>query len=185
MIELRWLEQSQPPAAGVFALVVTMARAQAAVGWLTVPSRAEVDTWLAEVAASGARVVVAYAGEQVVGFGYWARQSAAVLTHSAEIRKIMVHPEAQGQGVGRAVVGALVADATAAGVELLLLDVRGNNHGALRLYASLGFVVTGRRPDLIAVGAERFDQVLMHLDVRPPSAPITRHGSRREGPGHT
>lgn len=79
----------------------------------------------------------------------------------------------------------LVADARTAGVELLTLDCRGNNHGAQRLYDSLGFVVTGRRPDAIAVGDERFDQVLMHLDLRTGPSGLRRHGGRLEGPGST
>jgi ribosomal protein S18 acetylase RimI-like enzyme len=70
-------------------------------------------------------------------------------------------------------------------VEVLTLDCRGNNHGALALYASLGFVTTGRRPDVIAVGQHRFDQVLLHLDLRAGPGDDIRHGSRREGPGAT
>ena len=183
--DLRWLDPAAPPYAGVSELVMEMARIQAAVGWLSVPPRTEVDAWLDGVLTSGGRMVSAVDPQgRLVGLGYWARQEAAVLNHSAELRKVMVHPAAQGAGVGRAVVAALVADAVLAGVELLLLDVRGNNHSALRLYASLGFVVSGRRPDLIAVGAERFDQVLMHRELQRP-ADLLRHGGRREGPGHT
>lgn len=87
---------------------------------------------------------------------------------------------------GRALT--LVQDAEQAGVEVLAIDCRGNNHAALALYASLGFVVTGRRPDWIAVGHERFDQVLLHCNLRPrrPFEPgLLRHGGRREGPGNT
>ena len=65
------------------------------------------------------------------------------------------------------------------------MDCRGNNHGALRLYAELGFVVSGRRPDFIAVGDERFDQVLMHLDLRTDDEALVRHGGRRAGPGRS
>ena len=184
--DLAWIDPAAPPRDGVYRLVVAMAERQAAVGWLTVPPRAEVVAWLDDVLAGGARMVAVHdpAG-QLVASGYWVRQSAAVLTHSAEIRKVMVHPEAQGRGLGQAVVSALVADAAAAGVELLLLDVRGNNHAALRLYARLGFVVSGRRPDLIAVGEQRFDQVLMHRDLRSGPGKLRRNGGRRSGPGHT
>ena len=183
---LSWIDPADPPLDGVYRLVAAMAERQAAVGWLTVPPRAEVVTWLDDVLAGGARAVAVHDPDgQLVAFGYWVRQSAAVLAHSAEIRKVMVHPGAQGRGLGQAVVSALIADAAAAEVELLLLDVRGNNHAALRLYARLGFVVSGRRPDLIAVGAERFDQVLMHRDLRSGSGELRRNGGRRTGPGHT
>ena len=144
--------------------------------------------------------VLAHRGDRLVGSGSWARHAYAVARQNAEVRKVMVHPDARGQGVGRAVTAALVGDARAAGVEVLTLDCRGNNHGALRLYASLGFVVSGRRPDFIAVGRERFDQVLLHRDLRTdlaavagsadgartgPPGPVVRHGGRREGPGAT
>ena len=53
------------------------------------------------------------------------------------------------------------------------------------MYAALGFQVTGRLPDALAIGDERFDQVLMHLDLRTGPQGLVRHGSRREGLGST
>ncbi len=79
----------------------------------------------------------------------------------------------------------LIGDARAQGIELLTLECRGNNHGAQRMYASLGFRVTGRLPDVIALGNDRFDQVLMHLDLRVGRLGLSRHGSRNEGLGAT
>lgn len=145
------------------------------------PPAEEVRAW----ADTLENAVLAWDGDRLVGSGSWSRQRAAVLGQNAEVRKVMVHPDARGRGVGRAVTAALVEDARAAGVELLTLDCRGNNHGALRLYAGLGFVVSGRRPDAIAVGEHRFDQVLLHLDLRDGPGGLVRHGGRREGPGVT
>jgi ribosomal protein S18 acetylase RimI-like enzyme len=181
--ELRWLTTpTEDERASLHRLVAAVAGAGGAVGWLSVPSRAEVDAWFDGLPA-GARLVVAVEGGEVLAAGYWARLPAAVLQHDAEIRKVMVHPDARGRGLGRSVTRALVEDCRAAGVEAVSLDCRGNNHGALAMYASLGFVVSGRRPDWIAVGDERFDQVLLHLDLRDGSEPLVRHGGRREGPG--
>lgn len=170
---------------GLVPLVQAVAAAGGAVGWLTVPSPAEVDGWVTAVVGSGARFAVAEHEGRVVGCGLWERLTPLVLSGTGHIRKVMAHPDARGRGIGRAVVQALVEDARAAGIELVTLDCRGNNHGAQRLYASLGFVVTGRRPDAIRIGDERFDQVLMHLDLRRGPAGLVRHGSRREGPGVT
>ena len=39
--------------------------------------------------------------------------------------------------------------------------------------------------NLLAVGDERFDQVLMHLDLRTGPAGLRRHGGRGEGAGST
>jgi ribosomal protein S18 acetylase RimI-like enzyme len=184
---LRWLDEAEleeTTYAAVHALVAAVAATHGAVGWLEVPDRPEVDAWL-DTAVAGSRVVAAYDGPALLGLGTWARHSYAVLRHNAEIRKVMTHPEARGRGVARAVTSALVEDARAAGVEVVTIDCRGNNHGALALYAGLGFVPTGRRPDYIAVGDERFDQVLLHLDLRPGPAGTVRHGGRRESLGST
>lgn len=192
-VDLSWLERPTPQTyAGVHALVADVAAQGGAVGWLHVPGPDEVREWLDGVLAGGVRMVLATStveGEAgvVVGCGYWQRLSGAVLRQNAEVRKVMTGSRARGRGVARAVTSALVEDAQAAGVEALSLDCRGNNHAAIGLYTSLGFVVTGRRPDWIAVGQERFDQVLLHLDLRARrgSDPegLVRHGGRREGPG--
>lgn len=160
-----------------------MAARGGAVGWLTVPPPAEVQTWLDSLLDSGARLAVAERDGELLGCGAWRRFDGAALGRMAELKKLMTMPAARGQGVGRAVVEALVEDAADVGVELLTLECRGNNHAALALYASLGFVVTGRRPDAVAVGDERFDQMLLHRDLRTGPSGLLRHGGRREGPG--
>lgn len=60
----------------------------------------------------------------------------------------------------------MIADAGRAGVEVLTLDARGDNSGALHLYRSLGFTDYGRLPDFVAVGELRHDKVLCMLDLR-------------------
>ena len=191
LLDLGWLAApvDEPTYAAVHGLVAAVAAAKGAVGWLDVPGRPEVDAWL-DRALPTARMVTAYdasggGGDRLVGLGYWARLDYPVLSGNAEIRKVMTHPDVRGRGIARADTTALVEDARTAGVEVLTLDCRGNNHGALALYASLGFVTTGRRPDFIAVGDERFDQVLLHLDLRTGPGGRVRHGGRREGPGST
>ena len=168
---------------GMVDLVRAVAALGGAVGWLEVPSEAEVDDWLASVA--GERMAVATEGDRVLASGLWRRNDYAVLRHTGRIWKVMTHPEARRQGAGRAVMQRLIEDARQEGIELLTLECRGNNHGAQRMYAQLGFRVTGRLPDALAIGAERFDQVLLHLDLRSGTGGLVRHGSRREGLGRT
>ena len=189
MPELTWLRSPTPQTYdGVHALVADVSGHGGAVGWLEVPGRDEVRTWLDGVLSAGVRFVLASDAGRVVGCGYWQRHEGAVLRQNAHVSKVMTGSWARGRGVARTVTAALVGDADAAGVEGLSLDCRGNNHAAIGLYTSLGFVVTGRRPDWIAVGEERFDQVLLHLDLRlrrgTPDR-LLRHGGRREGPGST
>lgn len=181
LIDVSWYDARHRD--GMVDLVRAVAAQGGAVGWVDVPSAQEVDHWVADVQAQGGRLAVAGSGIQVLASGYWRRQPGVVLGKMGEIRKVMSHPDRRRTGAARAVVTQLVEDARAEGVELLTLECRGNNHGAQRMYVGLGFEITGRRPDAIAVGDERFDQVLMHLDLRTGQAGLVRHGSRREGPG--
>lgn len=182
-MRVSWYDESHAP--GLVAVVQAVAAAGGAVGWLHVPEPSEVLRWLEGLTDSGVRLAVATDDEQVLGCAGLRRLRPVVLSRMAEVTKVMTHPSAVRRGAARALLDLLIAQATADGVELLTLECRGNNHGALRLYAQCGFQVTGRRPDAIAVGDERFDQVLMHADLRNGTSGLIRHGSRREGPGAT
>ncbi|MEO6712597.1 MAG: GNAT family N-acetyltransferase [Mycobacteriales bacterium] len=140
------------------------------------------DSELAAVPDGFAHLAIARDGEGVVGMGILSLFRASVLSRNGEVRKLMTHPDARGRGVGRVVLQALEGRARELSLENLLLDVRGNNHGAMALYESAGWVRCGAVPDLIAVGDERFDQVnYVRALVRPPG--VVLHGQRVEGPG--
>ena len=187
-MELSWLDPAAPPDPDqVHRVLAAVLELGGAVGWVTVPDRAESDRWLAErvaeVAAGRSRVALASAGGLLAGVGRWSWYASPAVAVNADVRQVMVHPEARGQGLARALVAALVDDAGEHGVETLTLDVRGNNHAAMALYETFGFQVAGRFPDFVAVGAERWDRVLYRLDLRSADAPVRRHGARPVGPG--
>ncbi len=172
--------------AAVHRVIAAVVALGGAVGWLHVPDEAEIGEWLdgqLDLARTGdgALAVVRLDG-RIEALGVWNRYQAPVIRQNAEIRKVMVHPDARGQGHGRTVTEALTADATAAGIEVLVLDARGNNHGAHALYESLGWTRCGSIPDFIAVGDERWDRVLFSRRVNTPAGAIL-HGSRPLGPG--
>lgn len=76
-----------------------------------------------------------------------------------ELLRIAVHPDARRQGIGHALLGAVLsagADACPLGV---FLEVRASNVAARRLYASEGFIDHGRRRDYY--DAPREDAILM------------------------
>jgi ribosomal protein S18 acetylase RimI-like enzyme len=158
-----------------------------AVGWVHVPDRTETAEWLtdiaAEVAAGRTRMAVVSAGGRVEALGRWTWYAKPTVGLNAEVLQVMVHPGTRGQGLARLLVGALVADARDRRVETLTLDVRGNNHAAMALYESFGFEVSGRLPDFVAVGDDRWDRVLYRLDLRTADYPVRRHGMRPVGPG--
>jgi ribosomal protein S18 acetylase RimI-like enzyme len=158
-----------------------------AVGWTHVPDRTETAAWLAgigaEVAAGRTRAALVRVDGRLAVIGRWTWYEKAAVAVNAEVLQVMVHPGARGQGLAGLLVGALVADARAYGVETLTLDVRGNNHAAMALYEAHGFEVSGRLPDFVAVGDERFDRVLYRRDLRTGGYPVRRHGTRPVGPG--
>ena len=185
---LGWLDPAGPPAPDqVHRVLAAVLAAGGAVGWVTVPDRAESDRWLAErvaeVAAGRSRVALVTAGGRLAGVGRWSWYDSPTVAVNGDVRQVMVHPEARGRGLARLLVGALVEDARASGVETLTLDVRGNNHAAMALYEAFGFQVAGRLPDFVAVGDERWDRVIYRLDLRGADAPVRRHGARPVGPG--
>lgn len=155
-------------------LLQELVRGGAALGWVDPPSGTVVADLLHEVAADAAdgdaALVVAWSGSRLAGLGWWRRYARPTHRPNADVDKVAVHPSEQGRGVGRALVTELVAAAAAARVEVLTLDLRGDNERAEHLYASLGFVRYGVLADFVAVGESRYDKVLMALDLRRRTA---------------
>ena len=188
MAEIGWLEAADEAAVdAAYRVVDAVVRLGGAVGWVHVPDRAETADWLAgiaaEVAAGRTRMAVVSSGGRVEALGRWSWYAKPAVAVNGDIQQVMVHPDGRGRGLARLLVGALVDDARAHGVETLTLDVRGNNHAAMALYESFGFEVSGRLPDFVAVGDERWDRVLYRLDLRSADYPVRRHGGRPIGPG--
>ena len=63
-----------------------------------------------------------------------------------------VHPRWQGRGIGRMLLGVALSWADGVGLERLELNVLADNHRAVKLYESVGFVLEGTRR-----GAFRFE----------------------------
>ena len=189
MIELHWPRNADEELRNAVHRVLHDVVADGgAVGYLEPPDRAQTDAWLDDVLADAATgngaLVVATVDGTVQAMGTWRRERSPVFRTSAEVGKVMAHPDARGLGLGRRVVSALVADARDKDLELLTLGVRGNNHGTIQLYEELGFREYGRLPNRIVVGDDRFDDVKMLLPLghRPG---VRLRGSEPGGPGST
>ncbi|GGL02717.1 hypothetical protein Sme01_19630 [Sphaerisporangium melleum] len=187
-IELTWPSAADDVLrAQVHRVIHAVVRAGGAVGHLAPPGRDETDRFLDEVLAGvragDAALALARVDGVVSAMGMWRRSLAPVFAHSAEVGKVMAHPSARGLGLGRLVVDGLIANARAAGLEILTLGARGNNHGAIELYEELGFREWGRLPNVIAVGRERFDDVRMFLDLGNRAPEVVLRGSSAGGPG--
>ena len=122
------------------------------------------------VAASAARLAEqafwgAWRGSELYGFVGLQREPRAKNAHKATVVAMYVAPEAVGQGVGRALLEALLAHARAEGLQSLVLTVTEGNAPALRLYQRAGFRSFGVEPDAVRVGGRSFAKNHMHLDL--------------------
>jgi len=145
--------------------------------------RAHLDRLLTDAAAGDAGLgVVADGHGGVLGTAQWTRSPYRTRRVLAEIDRVCVAPTARGLGVGRMLVDLLAADAAEHGIEVLGLEVRGNNHGAIALYESCGFLRTGLIPNAVAEDADRYDVVLMHRELPRPDG-IRLVGSQPIGIG--
>ncbi|WP_170387500.1 GNAT family N-acetyltransferase [Ruegeria atlantica] len=65
--------------------------------------------------------------------------------HRADVAKLLVHPDARRQGLGRALMASLEDRAAAIGRTLLVLDTRSTDPSRL-LYQNMGFQIAGEIP---------------------------------------
>ena len=102
---------------------------------------------------------------ELYGFVGLERELRPKNRHKGTVMGMYVAPEAGGQGVGRALLRALVAHARANGLESLVLTVTEGNEPARRLYASAGFRSFGIEPDAIRVAGRPLAKNHMYLDL--------------------
>jgi RimJ/RimL family protein N-acetyltransferase len=81
--------------------------------------------------------------------------------HVLTINGVAVGPSRQGQGVGRALIEAAIAEARRRGARRLTLRVFSPNERARRLYESAGFVVEGVLREEFFLEGRYVDDVLM------------------------
>lgn len=67
------------------------------------------------------------------------------ILEEAHITLLLIHPDYQGQGLGQALLYALLKSAWQRQLERATLEVRASNHPALSLYRKFGFKEAGRR----------------------------------------
>ena len=143
---------------------------------LDVPSEAEMATRRADVLAKGLPYLVAQIGQQVVGFAFctWFKQRPAY-RFSAE-DSIYLLPQAQGTGLGRALLAELAVRAEAAGIRKLIAVIGDSrNAGSIGVHRSLGFTEVGVLKSCGWKFGQWLDVVLMERALGPgdqaPPAP--------------
>jgi L-amino acid N-acyltransferase YncA len=108
------------------------------------PTEADMAGRRADVLGKGLPYLVAEQDGQVLGFAYcqWFKPRPAY-RFSAE-DSIYLHPQAAGKGLGKKLLGALAAQAQAAGIRKLIAVIGDSaNAGSIGLHRSLGFTPVG------------------------------------------
>jgi ribosomal protein S18 acetylase RimI-like enzyme len=109
----------------------------------------------------------AWRGDRLVGAITCERDPRSKVRHIGHIVGMMVMSDQQGQGVGRALLDALIVRASADDeLHQITLSVTAGNSAATRLYESAGFTRYGSLPRAIRIGERFLDKQLMQLNLR-------------------
>lgn len=107
-----------------------------------------------------------WAGDRLVGTITCERDPRTKVHHIGHLIGMMVRPETQGCGIGRALLDACIAQTRAIeGLTLLTLTVTAGNDAAVRLYERAGFVRCGRLPRAILVAGVYHAKDQMALEL--------------------
>jgi predicted N-acetyltransferase YhbS len=132
-------------------------------------TRPLVDELLLSAAEGRCELVAARAtstsSQHVVGLVAIERGRSARVAHRVLLRRLMVHPDLQGTGVGARLVLAAHELARVGGGELVVAELR-DGLGLEGFYTRLGYRECGRIPGALAFGDDRLDEVLMVADLR-------------------
>jgi len=107
----------------------------------------------------------AFQGDELYGMVGLEHERRAKNRHKGTVIGMYVTPEVGGQGVGRALLQALIAHARSEGIASLVLTVTEGNAHAQRLYAGAGFRSFGVEPDAIRIAGLPLAKNHMHLDL--------------------
>lgn len=120
--------------------------------------------WVAKQRQVGNPILVALRDDHVVGFASYDdfRDAAKWPGYRYTVEHtIHIHEDHQGEGIGGALLDALVARAAGAGKHVMIGAVDGENAGSIRFHEQHGFAVMGRLPEVGFQFGRWLDLVLM------------------------
>ena len=148
-----------PPtlAAELGALWVAVNQAGGAVGFRPGSPASEVraaaEQAVEDVRAGRLQLLASRSAGDLVGVVFLRRGVGPVVAHRAEVLRLMVHPDRQGRGLGRALLEAAERHAATLSVEQLLLSTRGGTR-LPGYYAELGWTEVGVFPGALRLGPD-------------------------------
>jgi ribosomal protein S18 acetylase RimI-like enzyme len=114
-------------------------------------------------------VLGAFLDGQLVGTAGFFRNTTLKRKHKGKVWGMYVADAARGQGLGRALLQALLERARQIpDLEEVLLSVAVTQTAARKLYASLGFTSYGLERNALRVGQQAVDEDYMSLKLRKP-----------------
>jgi acetyltransferase len=155
------------PALG--ALWVAVIRAGGAVGFERESPEADIrataDQVVEDVRAGRELMLAVGEDDALTGVVFLRRGTQATTDHRADLIRLMVHPDQQGNGLGRELVEAAIAEAAAIGLETLLLSARGGTT-LPEYYSRLGWTPVGVwRGSVKLAGGQRRDEHWFQLHL--------------------
>jgi phosphinothricin acetyltransferase len=128
--------------------------------------------WMAERLRGGYPVIVAADDSEVLGyatFGPWRPHDG--YRHTVE-HSVYERGDQRGRGIGKALMLELIARARTNGTHVMIAAVESENQGSIALHERLGFVQTGRLPQVGAKFGRWLDLTFLqlNLDDRPTPA---------------
>ena len=103
--------------------------------------------------------------DELIGIGGFYRNEQVKVKHKGTIWSVFVHPDFQGNGIGRKLMSGILRGAfEIEGLERILIGASANNPAAIELYKSLGFQQYGTEPKCLKHEGKYYDEVLMVLD---------------------
>lgn len=105
-------------------------------------------TWFNDRAAAGYPILVAFNGTDVLGyasFGDW--RAFDGFRHTVE-HSIYVRADQHGQGIGRALMEALITRARLIGKHVMVAGIEAGNAGSIHLHEKLGFKQVAHMPQV-------------------------------------
>lgn len=160
MVTLRTAEEADVPAM----LEITNASIlQDTALWVSTPFtlNQRLD-WFRERRAGGFPVLVAEQAGKIVGFAtYGPFRSYEGYARTVE-NSLYVDPSAQKQGIGRALLEALIAEAAAHRMHVMVAAITAGNAASIRLHEHCGFQTAGILPEVGAKFGNWLDLLLMY-----------------------
>jgi phosphinothricin acetyltransferase len=120
--------------------------------------------WFAQRREAGFPVLVAD-DDGVLGYGTFGQfRPFEGYRHTVE-HSVYVLDEAQGKGLGRMLLAALIEEARGMGKRVMIGAIDASNYGSLALHEHMGFEETGRLPGVGEKFGKRLDLVLVQLTL--------------------